>query len=465
MKLPLRRKSHGHPRLARYTMAGAAPLSARSTSQEPADVARGFERPSRWRSRRSSVEGRPDEPLAPAPPIKSATWKWYIPVYFWSGGLSAGAWLAATAEDIAGDGDRELIRAARYLSAGGLALGTVLLIIDLGRPDRFLNMLRIIRPRSTMSLGSWGLSAFGACCGAAVLLQALDDGILGRRRIFARLSRGHAGWLLHAAGLPLALFVGGYTGVLLGTTSTPSWARRARLLGPLFTASALSTGMSAVSLVLHLGGGGRPGAHRRLARAESAALATELGLALVSRRRALGLPSARGAMPATRAAHAVTIGVGMATPLLAQLWSARARLRGPSRVAAGGALLAVAGGLALRVLTTWEGVRSALTPDDTFVFTGGRARGEVAPRSGRPTPRGKRPSSLRRGELRGIITIVQDDRIRVVDRAGRGYLLTLGRRRESQSDVERWRDGEIPVQVSYRGVPDVDARVQRITPL
>src|SRR5690606_10492848 len=119
-----------------------------------------------------------------------------------------------------------------------------------------------------------------------------------RRRIFTRLSRGQAGWLLHAMGLPLALFVGGYTGVLLGTTSAPSWARRARLLGPLFTSSAISTGMSAVSLALDASGGAsRSGARRRLARSESMALAAELALAIVNHRRARTLPSASDESP------------------------------------------------------------------------------------------------------------------------------------------------------------------------
>ena len=462
MKLRLRRKrkSRGRPRVVQHTAAGRASVGRAPAFEAPVGASRELQRPtSRWGLGRSAGR-RVDEPLPPAPPIRRATWKWYIPAYFWSGGIAAGAWLAATLEDLAGDRDRDLIRAGRYISLGGIVLGTGFLIIDLGRPERFLNMLRIVRPRSTMSLGSWGLSAFGAWCGMAALLQALDDGLLGRRRLFARLSRGELSSLLHATGLPLALFVGGYTGVLLGTTSTPIWLSRVRLLGPLFMASAVSTGMSAVSLALHLGRGGRGGAQRRLARAESAALAAELCLAAWNRRRALELPSARNEAPSTRAAYRLTIGAGMALPLLAQLGSSHVGPRSP--VAAGGALLTLAGGMALRFLTVHEGYRSALTPDDTWVFAGGSARGQVAPR---PAPGGKRRQHAARGEVRGLITVVQEDRIRVVDRAGRGYLFTLGKRRVSQRDVERWRDGGIPVRVRFSGTPDLRARAELITPL
>lgn len=427
--------------------------------------------PGRWRSTRSAAR-RTDGQGRRAPPIKQPTWKWYIPIYFWSGGLAGGAWLAAAAEDIAGEGDPDVIRAARYIAAGGVAAGTVLLIIDLGRPDRFLNMLRIVRPRSTMSLGSWGLAIFGAWSGGAALLQALDDGVLGQRRIFARLSRGEAGWVLHMMGLPLALFVGGYTGVLLGTTSAPAWARRAQLLGPLFTASAVSTGMSAVSLALEATGGGiRSGARRRLARAESAALAVELVLAISSRRSVRALPSVEDESPAMSVAYALTLGAGMALPLAAQLAGSRSGPGARSRVSAAAALLTLAGGLALRFITTLEGKRSALTPDDTWVHTGGKARGELAARRARPAWRvggGKWRAggpSIPRGEVRGVITIVQEDRIRVVDGAGRGYLFTLAKGRASPEEVEAWRDRGVPVRVRYRGVPDVYARAERITPV
>ncbi len=57
----------------------------------------------------------------------------------------------------------------------------------------------------------------------------------------------------------------------------------------------------------------------------------------------------------------------------------------------------------------------------------------------------------------GRITIVQEDRIRVVDEVGRGYLFTVGKRRASTAQLERWRDGAVRLRVRYRGVPDAGA--------
>ncbi len=116
------------------------------------------------------------------PPVKPAPF--VVPLispYFWVGGIAGGSWLAATAEQLAGGRDPDVIRAGRYLALGSVLAGSALLIVDLGRPERFLNMLRIVRGRSPMSLGSWALAAFGAWAGMGALVQAADDGLLGDR--------------------------------------------------------------------------------------------------------------------------------------------------------------------------------------------------------------------------------------------------------------------------------------------
>jgi formate-dependent nitrite reductase membrane component NrfD len=304
----------------------------------------------------------------PAPPIKPATWEWYIPIYFWAGGISAGSWLAATAEDLAGEGDRDVIRAGRYLALGGVLAGTGLLIADLGRPDRFLNMLRIVKTRSAMSLGAWGLALYGGITGLGGLLQAGEDGLFGRQRWLRRLSRGSAGRAVHLIGLPAALFVGGYTGVLLASTSTPSWARRSLLLGPLFLASAISSGLSAVSLTLEAAGRLDRSAHRRLAGAEAAALTAELTLALRSRSGAKRMASARKESPSAGVLGRLAIAGGMAAPLL--LWGAQIRSRRKrARTGLFSGILTLAGSLALRYAVTHEGYRSARTGADTWQHT------------------------------------------------------------------------------------------------
>lgn len=337
-------------------------------TQQPAPVAHDGGRASPAAHRGAGALNLKDQGSQPAPPVKGATWEWYIPIYFWLGGISGGAWLAATAEDLAGGRDRVVIRAARYLALGSLLGGTALLIADLGRPDRFLNMLRIFRRRSTMSLGSWGLTLYGGLTGVAALLQAAEDGLLGKRPVLARMSRGAAGRALHLIGLPPALFVGGYTGVLLGSTNTPSWARRSRLLGPLFLSSAVSSGMAAVSAAVEVGGGARGGARHRLARAERTALASELVLTLASEGQARRLTSARHESAAFRSLRALMLTAGMATPLALAISGHRGkRHRRPPGLAS--AALTLAGSLALRFLTTHEGYRSARTPDDTWRHT------------------------------------------------------------------------------------------------
>jgi formate-dependent nitrite reductase membrane component NrfD len=309
-----------------------------------------------------------DQGSQPAPPIKLATWEWYIPIYFWAGGISAGGWLAAAAEDWAGERDRDVVRAGRYLALGGVMAGSALLIADLGRPDRFLNMLRIIKARSAMSLGSWGLALYGPLVGTGALLQAAEDGLLGDRAWLAKLSRGAVGRALHLVALPPALFVGGYTGVLLASTSTPSWGRRTAVLGPLSLASAVSSGMAAVTLILLASGRLRRRTHRRLARAEAAALAAELALAVVSHAQTRKLPSARSEPRGSRIFRALTLLGGMGAPLALGLVSQRRRRRDKRRDLLT-ASLALAGSLALRYVFTREGNRSARTGADTWHYT------------------------------------------------------------------------------------------------
>jgi formate-dependent nitrite reductase membrane component NrfD len=219
-----------------------------------------------------------------------------------------------------------------------------------------------------MSLGSWGLSLYGALAGAGALLQAGEDGLLGDRAWLVRLSRGSLGRALHLLALPPALFVGGYTGVLLASTSTPSWGRRTVILGPLSLASAVSSGMAAVTLILLPSGRMQRRVYRRLKRAEAAALATELALTLGSHVQARHLPSARSETRGFRMLRAFTILGGMAAPLaLGQLQGGSRRRRKNQHMLAAG--LALAGSLALRYLLTREGYQSARTSADTWHYT------------------------------------------------------------------------------------------------
>ncbi|HKH77068.1 MAG TPA: NrfD/PsrC family molybdoenzyme membrane anchor subunit, partial [Rubrobacteraceae bacterium] len=78
------------------------------------------------------------------PPIKPAHWTWQIPIYFWLGGIGAGMHLFATVAQLLGHEDKALFRASRYGVLVTMILSPILLIWDLGRPERFYNMMRIL---------------------------------------------------------------------------------------------------------------------------------------------------------------------------------------------------------------------------------------------------------------------------------------------------------------------------------
>jgi formate-dependent nitrite reductase membrane component NrfD len=180
------------------------------------------------------------------PALKEPVWKAWIPAYFYVGGLAGAAAVLSAAAQLGGDPRlRGLVRRGRLLALGGAAVSGGLLIEDLGRPARFLAMLRIFRPSSPMSVGTWVLSAFAAAAFAAALPQAL--GAAGVRPFRARgsaLERAAArgGIAAGVFGLPLC----GYTAVLLANTAVPVWQGAHRTLPPLFVASAASSAHAAL---------------------------------------------------------------------------------------------------------------------------------------------------------------------------------------------------------------------------
>src|SRR5918997_18152 len=213
------------------------------------------------------------------PPIKEHTWTWEVPIYFWLGGIGAGTHLISTVAQLLGWKDRAFFRASRYTVLVTMILSPILLIMDLGRPERFYNMLRIVKLRSPMSTGSWALSVFGGLSGLIATAQAARDGLLGRDNALVRLIQALVpDRLLSVAALPIGLYVGLYTGILLAATSVPMWARNYLLMGPTFLSSGISTGLSAISFVLHLGGWGEKKTLEALRRTERVSLVVEAGL-------------------------------------------------------------------------------------------------------------------------------------------------------------------------------------------
>jgi formate-dependent nitrite reductase membrane component NrfD len=168
------------------------------------------------------------------PVLKEPVWIWAVPAYFYVGGVAgASSVLGAATQAIARRSMDGLVTRARWLAAAGTVLGTGLLIYDLGRPERFLNMLRVFRPTSPMSVGSWLLAAVGTCAAPAALGSRLEG----------RLGAGGdaAGYTAALFGLPLT----GYTAVLLANTAVPAWQEARRSLPWLFMSSAV-TGAAAL---------------------------------------------------------------------------------------------------------------------------------------------------------------------------------------------------------------------------
>ena len=296
------------------------------------------------------------------PPIKEHTWTWEVPVYFWLGGIGAGAHVTGAIARALGNDDRAFLRASRYITLLTMILSPLLLIMDLGRPERFYNMLRIVKWRSPMSMGTWALTVFSLLTGTVAASQAARDGLLGRDNVLARLVGAMPARFLSVLALPFGYFVGAYTGVLLAMTSVPMWARNAVLMGPTFLSSAISTGLSAVSLVLHLGGWGERRTLEALRRAERMALVVEAALIAASLAR-MG-PWSKPLFSQKLAPLFVggTLVGGLAAPFALL---SRRETRGKSLLASVFALL---GGLAFRFAMIEGGRLSARDPQATFTF-------------------------------------------------------------------------------------------------
>jgi formate-dependent nitrite reductase membrane component NrfD len=214
----------------------------------------------------------PDDPdiHVQGPMMKPAVWTWEVPLYFWLGGIAAGSSLIGLACDVADD--HASAKVARKVALGAVMPGAPLLILDLGRPERFFNMLRIFKPRSPMSMGAWCLMGFSTVSGAAV---AAD--LTGREKP------------ARALGALMALFgtyLGSYTGALLAATAVPVWGRSRLFLGPIFVCTATATGAAANRLVLVAAG--TPAGHptrNALGVIETVAMSGELVLSTINERR------------------------------------------------------------------------------------------------------------------------------------------------------------------------------------
>ncbi len=169
------------------------------------------------------------------PVIKEPVWGApAIPGYLFLGGLAgASSPLAAVAEF---SGRPGLALAAKTTAAGAIGLSVVALVQDLGRPTRFHHMLRVFKPTSPMSVGSWLLSAYGPAAGAAAACAI--TGLLPA-----------AGRVATVAAAVTGPAVAAYTAALLADTAVPAWHEAHRELPYLFVSSA-ATAAGGLGLLL-----------------------------------------------------------------------------------------------------------------------------------------------------------------------------------------------------------------------
>ncbi|MDT0268005.1 NrfD/PsrC family molybdoenzyme membrane anchor subunit [Streptomyces sp. DSM 44915] len=275
------------------------------------------------------------------PVVKAPAWRASdIAGYLFLGGLAgAGSTLAAGAHLT---GRPRTARALKLSSLGAISLSAAALIHDLGRPDRFLNMLRVAKPTSPMSVGSWLLAGYGPAAGLAAASA-----------VTGRLPRLGTAATLAAAGIGPA--VAAYTGVLLADTAIPAWHEGHRELPYLFTASAAGAA-SGMALLL------APRAETGPARA-AAVLAT--GAELVALR-SLVISAGHAGEPYRRGRPARLLTTAKRLALAGTAGAALAAGRSRAAAAASGAAL-LAASAATRFAVFHAGLTSARDPKYTVL--------------------------------------------------------------------------------------------------
>ncbi|HET8718750.1 MAG TPA: NrfD/PsrC family molybdoenzyme membrane anchor subunit [Nocardioidaceae bacterium] len=292
--------------------------------------------------------------------IKTPTWKTPdVPLYLFVGGMAGAA--ALLAEGAAATGRPALERVARTTAAGGAAVGTVALVHDLGRPERFLNMLRVLKVSSPLSVGSFILAPFGGLSHAA-----LASHLTGRLPRLGRL----AGLGTAALGPPLAT----YTAALVANTAVPAWHEAHRELPFVFAGSgaAAAGGVAMLAAPLDQAGPGRTMAVAGAALELASSTTMERRMGLVGEPYRQGRPGAL-----MKASRAVTVASAALTVLAGR------RSRAVSVLAGAGY---VAGSLLTRFGVFEAGIASAKDPKYTVIPQKERAQQrEAAKTSAHPS--------------------------------------------------------------------------------
>ena len=179
------------------------------------------------------------------PIVRPPVWTWEIPIYFFVGGLGGMSGVIALGALLFHHFD--VARTAMWVAAIASVLSPILLILDLGRPHLFINMLRVFKPQSAMSMGAWILAAFGMCVVPGLIALELQtfhafggatDYILGLA----------AGILIFGSAI-FGTLLATYTGVLIGATAIPAWFLHHKLLPIHFGTAGLGSAAALLELL------------------------------------------------------------------------------------------------------------------------------------------------------------------------------------------------------------------------
>lgn len=214
-------------------------------------------------------------------------WTWLIVLYFFLGGLAGGSYFMAALLDLTGNGDdRRLARLGYLVAFPAIVLGLILLVVDLGRMERFWHMIiqsktgwLMFKWWSPISFGTWIISAFTLIAFISFLaaLTRTGERPRGALSLFHTLQYGlgFVSKLIAIVGAVLGLAVASYTGWLIAVTNRPIWGDTS-LLGLLFLTSGVSTAIALIILLARLRGHGAGGSVHALARMDDWILLLEL---------------------------------------------------------------------------------------------------------------------------------------------------------------------------------------------
>ena len=290
----------------------------------------------------TQIEQEPTPTYYDRPLLKAPHWEWNVVTYLFLGGIMGGLGLIQVLADEKKPEEKKLKRTVHITSFALAAINPGILITHLGKPERFLNMLRIVKFKSPMSMGVWGLVLYSGAAGANVI--------------------GFTPALAQPAQMLLGAFTAGYTGVLLSATANPLWASGKRHIPAFSVASGLASAC-ALSSLLSVATGNDKVLHK-IERLEMVAGVAEFALLADFKRH-----SGNYGKPLFEGKHAdtlrnVTMIAGIAVPFALNLLGSVVKLPKPVNVlrTAVASVLTLAGGYALRHSLIEAGKDSARDP-------------------------------------------------------------------------------------------------------